>query len=175
MTSVNEQRLEKASGLSRRLLALLIGLLLTLAAIVSGATPAAAQNAVGPQPASLIFTVGAQTATAPEGVGLHALPLRQLMSATGVAEVCGPVAILTGAAGAIRHIARYARTGNSSELYGALADVLFVGSSPLLNMFKAAEGLGEQLGRVAMGWYHSGAFFMGSVGLAASIREDHAN
>jgi len=42
------------------LLALLVGLLATVALIASGTPAAAAQNAVGPQHPNLILTVGAQ-------------------------------------------------------------------------------------------------------------------
>jgi hypothetical protein len=81
----NSERLEKASGLSRRLLALLVGLLATVTLIASGAPSAAAQTRVEPQPQNLILAVGAQATPAPDGVGVHALPLRPIVSATGVA------------------------------------------------------------------------------------------
>lgn len=89
MTNAHNERLEQTSGSSRRLLTLLVGLLATLALVVSGAASAAAQNAVGPQPSGLILAVGAQSVAAPEGVGLQGLPLRQLASATGVAAETG--------------------------------------------------------------------------------------
>ncbi|UQX88699.1 hypothetical protein M6D93_01545 [Jatrophihabitans telluris] len=85
MTSTKSEQLEKPSGLARRLLALLVGLLTTIALITFGAPGAAAQNAVGPHPQNLILTIGVQTVAAPEGVGLHTLQLRPIVSATGVA------------------------------------------------------------------------------------------
>jgi hypothetical protein len=93
VTRGNDQRLEEASGLSRRLLALLVGLLATLALIVSGAPPAAAQNVVGPQHQQLILTVGIETLTASTSTGVHALPQLRLVSATGVAADTGGVDI----------------------------------------------------------------------------------
>lgn len=96
MTSTQPQQLGKASRQSRHLLALLVGLLLTLAAIVSGAPSAAAQNAVGPHHRNLILTVGAQTLAAPESVGLNGLPQLRLVSATGVAAKTGGVDIAAG-------------------------------------------------------------------------------
>ena len=85
VTNGDSERLGKASGLSRRLLALLVGLLAMVALIASGAPSAAAQNAVGAQPQNSIFTVGAQSLADPESVGLHTLQLRPIESATGVA------------------------------------------------------------------------------------------
>jgi filamentous hemagglutinin len=85
VTSIQPQRLEKIPGPSWRLLALLLGLVLTLAAIVPGAPSAAAQNAVGAQPANLILTVRAQTAAGQTSIGVRGPPLHQTVSATGVA------------------------------------------------------------------------------------------
>lgn len=85
MTNGNSERLGKASGLSRRLLALLVGLLAMVALIASGAPSAAAQTRVGAQPQNLILAVGVQGVAAPDGVGVHAVPLLRLVSATGVA------------------------------------------------------------------------------------------
>ena len=93
MTNGNSERLGKASGLSRRLLALLLGLLATVTLVVSGTGPASAQNVVGPQPFAMILTVGTQTTAAPESIGVHPLPLRQQASATGVAADTGSSAI----------------------------------------------------------------------------------
>lgn len=89
VTNGNGERLEKASGHSRRLLTLLVGLLTAVALILSGAAPAAAQTRVGAQPEQLILAVGAQAVAAPEGTGANALPIRQLASATGVAAETG--------------------------------------------------------------------------------------
>ncbi len=85
VTNGNSERLGKASGLPRRLLTLLVGLLATVALIASGAPSTAAQTRVGSQPQNLILTVGAQTVAAPKGVGADALPQLRLVSATGVA------------------------------------------------------------------------------------------
>lgn len=90
MTSTNSERLERASGPSRRLLAVLVGLLLALAAILSGAPSAVAQNAVGPQPVAMILTVGPHSAAVPGSVGVRGPPQLRLASATGVpAEAAG--------------------------------------------------------------------------------------
>jgi len=99
VTSGNSERLGKASGLSRRLLALLVGLVATVTLIASGAPSAAAQTRVGPQPQNLILPVGAQAAPAPNNAGLHAVPRLQLVSATGVAaetEGAGALAKIGG-------------------------------------------------------------------------------
>jgi hypothetical protein len=85
VTNGNSERLGKASGPTRRLLALLVGLLAAVALIASGAPSAAAQNAVGPQPGAMILTVGPQSPTAQTSIGADGLPLRQLVSVTGVA------------------------------------------------------------------------------------------
>lgn len=85
MTSGNSERLETASGPTRRLPTLLVGLLATLALIVSGAAPASAQNAVGPRPVAMILTVGPHDAAAQTGIGVRGPPLRPIVSATGVA------------------------------------------------------------------------------------------
>jgi hypothetical protein len=85
MTSGSDKRLENTPGRPRRLLGLLIGLLLTVVTTAVGAPAAAAENGVGPHHPNSIFTVGPQATTAPNRAGVHALPLRQTASATGVA------------------------------------------------------------------------------------------
>lgn len=70
---------------ARRLLALLVGLLASLALIVSGAGAASAQNVVGRRPQNSILTIECQATAAPTSSGLEALPLRPIVSATGVA------------------------------------------------------------------------------------------
>ncbi len=85
VTNDNDERLRRASALSRRLLAVLVGLLATLGLVVSGAAPASAQNAVGPQPVHSILAVGPYQAAGQENVGVRGSPLRQTASATGVA------------------------------------------------------------------------------------------
>jgi hypothetical protein len=67
-------------------LAVLVGFVLGLAAT---AGPAAAQTRVGPQPVQLIMNFGPHQVAAPEDVGVHALPLRPIVSATGVATNAG--------------------------------------------------------------------------------------
>jgi hypothetical protein len=92
VTNGKNKQLGKASGRSRGLLALLVGLLATVALIASGAPSAAAQTRVGPQSQNLILTVGVQAAAAPKDVGVRGLPLRQHASATGVAAEEGAAA-----------------------------------------------------------------------------------
>jgi hypothetical protein len=67
------------------LLAVLVGLLVSLALIVSGAAPALAQNAVGPQPQNSILAVGPHQAAAQTIVGVRGPPQLRHVSATGVA------------------------------------------------------------------------------------------
>ncbi|HSY16032.1 MAG TPA: hypothetical protein VK816_08610 [Jatrophihabitantaceae bacterium] len=93
MTNGDSERLGKAAGLSRRLLALLVGLLAMVALIASGAPSAAAQTRVGAQPQNLILTVGPQAAAAPEVIGLHTVPQLRLASATGVAAETADVVV----------------------------------------------------------------------------------
>jgi hypothetical protein len=102
VTSTQPQQLEKASGHARRLLAVLVGLLVSLALIVSGTGPASAQNAVGPQPQNSILTVEPHHAAGQSIVGVHALPRLQPASATGVAAdtaTGGGARFITNAAG----------------------------------------------------------------------------
>lgn len=82
-----------------RLLALGVGLLAMLVLVVAGARPASAQTRVGPQHQQVIFTVEAQTTTAQTGTGLHGLPLRLTVSATGVAADAGATAAADAGAG----------------------------------------------------------------------------
>lgn len=89
MTSGNDQRLDKASGPARRPVTLLIGLLASLALIVSGTGSAAAQNVVGPQPQNLILSDGPRGPTAQTSIGADGLAQLRLMSATGVAAEGG--------------------------------------------------------------------------------------
>src|SRR5580765_1613843 len=88
---VTSEWLETESGTARRLLAAVAGfvLTLTLLGLALAATPAAAQNGVGAHHQMSILTVGAEHAAAPIGVGVEGLPLRQLVSATGVAAKSG--------------------------------------------------------------------------------------
>lgn len=92
MTSTQPRRLETASGPSRRLPALLVGLLTAVALVAVGAPNAAAQTRVGPQHQNVILTVGPQAAPAQNNTGAKGLPLRQHASATGVAAETGGAA-----------------------------------------------------------------------------------
>ncbi len=73
------------SVMSRRLFAVLVGLLVSLTLIVSGAAPATAQNVVGPQPAQTILSVGPTSTAGQAIVGVRGPPGLRLVSATGVA------------------------------------------------------------------------------------------
>lgn len=119
MTSGNSERLGKASGAARRLFAVLVGLLATVALIVSGAGAASAQNVVGPQPHILILAVGAQSLAAPESVGLHTLPLRHQASATDVAADEVPEYVVLASPQRTEHILNGDATGGGHMWPGA--------------------------------------------------------
>lgn len=80
-----QQRLETESGGVRRLLAVVVGLVLTLLGLALAAGPAAARNVVGPQPVFSILTVEPHGSAAQSGVGVRGPPQLGLVSATGVA------------------------------------------------------------------------------------------
>lgn len=108
VTNGDSERLGKASGLSRCLLALLVGLLAMVALIASGAPSAAAQTRVGAQPQILIFAVGPTSTATPDNVGLHAVPQLRLVSATGVAAETATDAASVGFRSDATHIFRNA-------------------------------------------------------------------
>lgn len=88
-TLVRTRRLETRAGTTRRLLAAVVGLLLAVLGLVVSAGPAAAQNRVGAHQPNLILTVGPHQAAGQENVGVRGPPLRQLVSAPGVAADTG--------------------------------------------------------------------------------------
>lgn len=148
MTNGNSERLGKASGLSRRLLALLVGLLATVALIASGAPSAAAETRVGAQPQNLILAVGPQATAAPNNTGLHTLQLRPIASATGVAAESGSLASRVDELhGALDPIAQNSRTtAVMSTREGS--DILASGGRDLSPAQRALAGDGDVLARL---------------------------
>jgi guanyl-specific ribonuclease Sa len=79
------ERLQETSGMTRRLLVVVVGFVLAVLGLALSAGPAAAQDRVGAQPGVMILSVGPHDAAAPGTVGVRGPPLHQLVSATGVA------------------------------------------------------------------------------------------
>jgi Bacterial EndoU nuclease len=119
VTNGDSERLGKASGLSRRLLAVLVALLASLALIVSGAGPASAQNVVGPQPLMSILTVGPHATAAQAGVGVRGPPQLRQASATGVAADTVPDYVNVASPGRTEHILNGDATGGGHMWPGA--------------------------------------------------------
>ena len=89
VTSTGPQQLEKASGTTRRLLALVVGFVLAMLGLTATAGPAAAQNVVEAQPIMSILTVGPHGIAGQENIGVRGSPLRQIVLTTGVAAEGG--------------------------------------------------------------------------------------
>lgn len=139
MANGKSEQLGKASRPPRRLLALLAGLPLTLAAIVSGASSTTAQNAVGPQPVVSILTVGPTSTTTPGSVGVRGPPQLRPVSATGVAAKTAPES--TAVIGKVKDLGK---VGDSEyTLLDRLPDL----GSPKANWKQNSGVLRQEMGR----------------------------